>query len=441
MSKQLFLLVFLCISSLVVYSQGSPTFIQTSTGLTKPIAIVNAGDQSDRLFIAEQAGIIWVITDPSTMQVESIPFMNITSLVDDTENEQGLLGLVFDPQFATNGYFYVNYIVNGPFGDKTRISRFQVDSTKPNTANPNTELTILEYDQPFWNHNGGDLHFGPDGYLYISSGDGGSGNDPQGNGQNTSTLLGAILRINVQGASMATPYTVPATNPFNNEIWLYGLRNPWRFSFDSATGDMYIADVGQTAVEEVSVVLAGVGGLNLGWDCKEGFLTSSGCTGTFHDPIYTYPRSTGRSITGGFVYRGNTFTNFEGWYFFADYVTNQLWQTKGTTAMGLQVNQQSISNVQRISSFGQSESGELYALSHSNGRIYRIIDSDDCPLSLNIPTANSGEYIARQEITSNAVIPGNSTLSYGAQEIILNSNFSVPLTTTFDALIGICGSY
>lgn len=435
---------------ILLFSQGNPLFIETTSGLSRPIAVVNAGDQSNRLFIAEQAGIIKVILN-SNLQVEAVPFLNITSRVDDATNEEGLLGLAFHPQYETNGYFYVNYIVDSS-PDFTRISRFSVDQSNPNVADPNSELVLLEFDQPFNNHNGGDLQFGPDGYLYIASGDGGSGNDPQGNGQNTNTLLGAILRIDVNSSSGSMNYSIPSNNPFANEIWLYGLRNPWRFSFDPANGDMYIADVGQNVREEVNVVSPGVGGLNLGWDCREGFINSSGCTGTFHEPIFDYDHSPsgGFSITGGFVYRGSTFPSFDGWYFFIDYVSNRLWQTKGTSVAGLQVITKSITNVASISSFGVSESGELYAVAlddgsfnpgPTSGSLFRIIDQDDCPITLNILTITNSNYKARELITSDATIPVNANVTYGAPEVILNPTFDVPSMTQFQTIHEMCGSW
>ena len=422
------------------YTQGTPMFVEVTSGLTQPVGVVHAGDNSDRLFIVERAGVIQLLK-PGSPQVEAIPFLDIRTLVDDLRSEQGLLGLAFDPQYESNGYFYVNYIANGSSNDTTKISRFTVDSSNPDIADPNSKLDILKYTQYAWNHNGGDLHFGPDGYLYIASGDGGGSNDPQNNGQNTSSLLGAILRIDVHNTDNRINYSIPSDNPFNNEIWLYGLRNPWRFSFDTATGDLYIADVGQNAREEVNVVPAGIGGLNLGWDCREGFINSSGCTGTFHDPIYDYNHSIGSSVTGGYVYRGNTFPNFQGWYFFADFNSNRLFQTNGTIATGLQSEMTTVNGgASNISSFGQSKSGELYAVAYS-GKLYRIIDLDDCPLlTLNIPSVTNTSYVARNLITSTAVVPSNTNLSYGAAEIVLNADFSVPTTTTFETLVGICGS-
>lgn len=437
--NKLFTLLCLWLAYHCIHAQGTPAFIEVASSMTQPVGVVNAGDNSDRLFIVERAGMIKLFK-PGSQQIEPIDFLDISASVEDFRGEQGLLGLAFDPQYETNGYFYVNYIVDAFPDDKTRISRFQVDNSDPDIADPNSELIILEYDQYAWNHNGGDLHFGPDGYLYIASGDGGGSNDPQGNGQNTSTLLGALLRIDVHNTSIGMNYSIPAGNPFSNEIWLYGLRNPWRFSFDTATGDLYIADVGQNAREEVNVVLAGISGLNLGWDCREGFEDASGCTGTFHDPIFDYNHNIGRSITGGYVYRGSTFQNFQGWYFFADFASDRLWQTKGTTAAGLQIETGLLSGAANISAFGQSESGELYAVNYSSGKLYRIIDTDDCPLTLTLPSVSNTAYIARNLISSTAVLPSNTNLTYGANEVLLDADFSVPSTTSFETLLGICGS-
>ena len=219
-----------------------------ATGFSQPVDIANAGD--DRLFIVERAGRIRIIADGAVLPT---PFLNISSQVNNSPNERGLLGLAFHPDYETNGYFYVNYTISN--GD-TRVSRFSV-ANDPNTADPGSEMVILEVDQPEWNHNGGCLKFGPDGYLYIGVGDGGGFNDnhgPIGNGQNTQTLLGKMLRIDVDNG---TPYSIPASNPFVgndnvlDEIWAIGLRNPWRFSFDSETGDLWIGDVGQNIWEEI----------------------------------------------------------------------------------------------------------------------------------------------------------------------------------------------
>ena len=340
--------------------------------------------------------------------------------------------------------FYVNYIKNDSPRDSTRISRFSVNPFNPDTALPGSEVVILNYAQTFNNHNGGDLQFGPDGMLYIAAGDGGSSGDPGNNGQNPNNLLGSILRIDVDNPTIGMHYSVPTNNPFGNEVWLYGLRNPWRFSFDRLTNEMYVADVGQNSREEVSVVGAGVGGLNLGWRCWEGFrsFNQSGCSGPFYQPIIDYPHNSatgGFSITGGYVYRGSTFSNFTGWYFFIDFVTERLWQTQGTSQVGLQVTTKVINNVSSVSSFGESESGELYAVSLGRGDIYRLIDLDECPINLDISAITKLQNVAQQEITSDAVIVQDNVV-YGAPEVILNPTFEVSGNINFETLVGICGS-
>ena len=428
----------------IIFGQGNAHFLEVADGLTNPTVITNAGDGTNRLFIAEQSGVIKLIKNTATMVVEPVPFLDIRNIVDDSANEEGLLGLVFHPNFENNGYFYVNYIKNDSPRDSTRISRFSINPFNPDTALPSSEVIILNYAQTFNNHNGGDLQFGPDGMLYIAAGDGGSSGDPGNNGQNPNSLLGSILRIDVDNPVSGMHYSVPANNPFGNEVWLYGLRNPWRFSFDRLTNDMYVADVGQNAREEVSVVGAGVGGLNLGWRCWEGFssFNQTGCSGPFHQPIIDYPHNSatgGFSITGGYVYRGSTFSNFTGWYFFIDFVTERLWQTQGTSQAGLQVTTKVINNVSSVSSFGESESGELYAVSLGRGDVYRLIDLDDCPITLNIPIIDELQNVAQQEITSDAVIVQDNVV-YGAPEVVLNPTFEVNGNLNFETLLGICGS-
>jgi glucose/arabinose dehydrogenase len=346
-----------------------------ASGFNRPVNIKHAGD--DRLFVVEQDGVIKIVnTDGST---ESTNFLDIDSRVGSSGNEQGLLGLAFHPNYATNGYFFVNYTNNS--GD-TVISRFSRISVNPAIADPNSELIILTYSQPYSNHNGGELQFGPDGYLYISSGDGGSGGDPQNNSQNTNSLLGKLLRIDVNNSSASNPYAIPSDNPFvgnsasREEIWAYGLRNAWKFSFDSLNDDLWIADVGQNAREEINMVASTDAGLNYGWRCYEGNNTynTSGCpnSNTLTFPVSEYSHSGGRcSITGGYVYRGSTYPNLEGLYFFGDVCTQEIGYLRyengnwNSTFEGFSGN---------WVAFGEDINGELY-VSSLGGSIFKITDT------------------------------------------------------------------
>lgn len=330
-----------------------------TSNLERPVDL--QPDGSGRLYIIEKPGRIRILENG---QLLDQPFLDINDRVGSNGNEQGLLGLVFHPQYAQNGRFFVNYTDNN--GD-TVIARYQV-SSDPNIADANSEVQLLGVDQPFPNHNGGVLAFGPDGYLYAGLGDGGSAGDPFGNAQKTDTLLGKILRIDVDSAE---PYSVPADNPFGNEIWAYGLRNPWRMSFDKSTGDLYIGDVGQNVWEEIDYLPAGSpGGTNFGWDFREGAheYEDSGPAGMV-DPIAEYSHQEGGcSVTGGFVYRGSM-PEWNGIYLYGDYCTGFIWgliQTNG----GWQKQQLFDVDV-TITSFGQDEAGEIYLLSDI-GNIYRL---------------------------------------------------------------------
>jgi glucose/arabinose dehydrogenase len=270
----------------------------------------------------------------------------------------GLLGLALHPNFAQNGFFYVNY--TGASGD-TFISRFTASG---DSADPNSEEVLVRVPQPYPNHNGGTLNFGPDGYLYIGLGDGGSGGDPHGNGQSLGTLLGKILRIDVDSAQ---PYAVPTDNPFGNEIWAYGLRNPWRMSFDTATGDLYIGDVGQGDWEEIDFIPAGSpGGQNFGWDHREGtHQFEGGGPAEMIDPIAEYSHSeSGCSVTGGYVYRG-VMTEWNGVYLYGDYCTGLVWGLI-RSGEGWQ-NQLLFETDFNITSFGQDEHGEVYIITDGGG--------------------------------------------------------------------------
>lgn len=328
-----------------------------ASGLDRPVDVQSANDGSGRLFIVEKYGAIRIYGNG---QLLDEPFLNIDDRVNDISNEMGLLGLVFHPDYEQNGFFYVNYTGDG--GD-TRISRFQANG---NTADPNSETVLLFIKQPYPNHNGGGLDFGPDGYLYAGMGDGGLAGDPHKNGQNTSALLGKILRIDVNNGD---PYTVPSDNPFGNEVWAYGLRNPWRISFDSATGDLWIGDVGQGQIEEIDYLPAGAqGGANFGWSIMEGTADYDGSAQPgMIPPAIEYDHSEGGcSVTGGYVYRG-LMSEWHGIYIYGDYCSGFVWGAL-PSADGFQ-SQLIMRSGLTITSFGQDEAGEVY-LASDNGNVY-----------------------------------------------------------------------
>ena len=370
-------LSFFPVSSLAQIEEAFPNLT-----FTAPVDLQNAGDGSNRLFVVEQRGIIRVFDNDSTAAQKSI-FLNIQGRVT-FGGERGLLGLAFDPDFANNGYLFVDYTASNP--DRTVVSRFVVDPLNPNVALADSEQVFLEVSQPFGNHNGGQIAFGPDGYLYISLGDGGSANDPNNHGQNRQTLLGSILRIDVS----ALPYGIPADNPFvgngdgyREEIFAYGLRNTWRFSFDSATGRLWGGDVGQDQIEEVNIIR---NGRNYGWRIMEGSICrppTLGCNMTgLTLPVWEYIHdpTVGNSVTGGYVYRGSRNTALIGKYIYADYQRGEIWALDYDGAGGPPSNQLIIDTRLLISSFGVDEDNELYFCTMNSGAIYRFT-----PLALDDP--------------------------------------------------------
>lgn len=341
---------------------------QVASGLQNPIGLANAGDGSGRLFILEQAGRIRILLNGSLLPE---PFLDISDRISCC-GERGLLGLAFHPRYAENGNFYVNYTdVNG----NTVIARFQAASPQAARADPASEMAILNIEQPYRNHNGGAVVFGPDGYLYLGLGDGGSAGDPLNAGQSTNTLLGKILRIDVDAAQ---PYAVPADNPFSSggglaEIWAYGLRNPWRIAFDRLTGDLYIADVGQNTVEEVNFLPVGSpGGTNFGWNYREGSRPFQGAPPAglvLTDPVVDYNHTKGCSVTGGYVYRGAELPQWQGIYLYGDYCTGLVWGLLNTP-QGWRHAELYQTNF-NITSFGEDEAGEVYLVDYGGG-IYRL---------------------------------------------------------------------
>jgi len=345
-----------------------------ASGLEKPLALTHAGDGSGRLYVIEQPGRIRVIQDK---QLLDAAFLDIRERVEDGANEQGLLGLAFHPDYVKNGYFFVNY--TGANGD-TIISRFTVTGN-PVAVAPDSEKVLLQFKQPYSNHNGGHLVFGPDGFLYIGTGDGGSGGDPEGNAQNPDSLLGKMLRIDVDHGD---PYAVPADNPFvqgggRPEVWAVGLRNPWRYSFDRLTGDLYIADVGQNQWEEINFIAAdptGVppAGINFGWDYWE---ATHPFEGTPLDgvpmvaPIWEYGHELGCSVTGGMVYRGSL-PAWQGVYFYADYCKGTIWGLLRDRD-GVWENQVLVQSGATVTCFGEDEAGELYLVDRG-GAVFRMVE-------------------------------------------------------------------
>jgi glucose/arabinose dehydrogenase len=341
---------------------------------TRPVDLQYAPDNSNRLFVVEQAGVISVFPN-ETNTSQKTTFLDIRQKVDDQGNEEGLLGLAFHPDYRNNGYFYVNYTATNP--NRTVISRFKVSSNE-NQADAASELVLLSFEQPYSNHNGGQVSFGPDGFLYIGTGDGGSGGDPHDNGQSRSTLLGKILRIDVNSPEDGKQYGIPADNPFANnnngyreEIFAYGLRNPWRFSFDTSNGRLWTGDVGQNAYEEIDIIEKGG---NYGWNTMEGnhcFEPRNGCDRAgLKDPIHEYDRDAGISITGGFVYRGPSLKALEGKYIYADYATRRIWALEHSN-LSKPVNTLLFEADFNISSFGVDQNNELY-LCGFDGKVHKL---------------------------------------------------------------------
>ena len=354
----------------------SPTPVRTepafpNLNFNQALFLTHAGDETNRLFVVEKEGRI-IVFNNDTNTNQSDVFLNISNkngLL--TSGEQGLLGLAFHPDFKENGYFFVYYSQNNP--RRSVISRFQVSDNNPNQADLGSEKVILEVNQPYANHNGGMMSFGPDGFLYIGLGDGGSGNDPQGHGLNTSTLLGSLLRIDVDSGD---PYSIPPTNPFaqsagneRKEIYAYGIRNPWRWSFDRNNGTLWLADVGQNRIEEINIV---ENGDNLGWREWEGLDSNSAVQKTVgvplsetKRPIHQYNHSEGESVTGGYVYRGSAVPSLYGAYIYGDYRSGKVWAL--VERNGTKVSNTEITNIPVLTSFGEDEEGELYGISFALG--------------------------------------------------------------------------
>jgi len=345
-----------------------------ASGFNRPLYVTHAGDGSNRLFLVEQSGKIWIFRDGVRLPQ---PFLDLSAIISRSAlgrgfTEQGLLGLAFHPQYAINGTFYVNYTDrNG----STVVARYQVSPSNPDLAAGGSGEIIFHLAQPYANHNGGHIEFGPDGYLYIALGDGGSANDPLGAGQNRALLLGSIVRIDVDSDPR---YAIPPDNPFvgianaHDAIWAYGLRNVWRFSFDRATGDMYMADVGQNRWEEINFQLAdSKGGENYGWNVWEANQVFAGGSAPNHvPPIFAYGREFGCSVTGGNVYRGQAVPELEAVYLFGDFCSGWIWTTWRDHDLQWQTNT-FMNTTYEISSFGEDEAGELYLIDYA-GALYRF---------------------------------------------------------------------
>lgn len=394
--KNSILATFVFTATLLFAQTPTLNLVQLQTGFDSPVQVTHCGD--DRLFIVEQDGRIRIMSKSGV--INSTAFLNIDPRVNSSGNEQGLLGLAFSPNYKQDGFFYVNYTDTGTISSPsnstvfTRISRFSVSTTDSNVADPNSEVILLQFPQPYSNHNGGNMMFGKDGYLYINTGDGGSGNDPLNSGQSLNTFLGKVLRIDVNGSA----YAVPADNPFvgqanvKPEIWAYGLRNPWRASFDRLTADMWIGDVGQDAYEEIDFQPANsAGGENYGWKCREGFhptpppANTSGCPSSgFVDPVYEVPQGGGSScsITGGYVYRGAQYNLLFGRYLFTDYCSGKFWAIRKLSNNTFAFDTLQTFTTFQYTSFGEDNLGELYVCyrgsTATNGRIYRITETSDC---------------------------------------------------------------
>lgn len=425
-----FLLIFssFLICTYTINGQTANTLTQFASGLNKPVCIAHAGDS--RLFVVSQTGTISIVGTDG--QVAAQPFLDIRDRVV-YGGERGLLGIAFHPNYQSNGFFYLNYIGDG---DSTHISRFSVNANNPELAEKSSEQKLLTIFQPYQNHNGGDLNFGPDGFLYIGLGDGGSGGDPENRAQNLLDIHGKILRIDVDHGN---PYSIPESNPFYNsvialpEIWAYGLRNPWRFSFDRTTGDLWIGDVGQNISEEIDFQLANsTGGVNYGWRCYEGDLeynsSQSSPTDNFTFPVYSYSHGSECSVTGGYVYRGSTSSPFYGYYFFTDYCSDRIWTLHNESGNWIKEDFGQFSG-NNFSAFGEDASGQLYVAGVSSGKIFRI---NDLSTGINQPEAPS--EITITQLPSSGIVHIETAQTKQTEMIV--SVFDMKGTTIFQAKTG-----
>ena len=367
---------------LAVLDPAKISFQEVTSGLSDPVVITHAGDGSGRIFIAEQTGTIRILKNGSLL---GIPFLDIHTIIK-AGGEQGLLALAFHPSYNTNGIFFVVYTAprsGDATGSNLVLEKYSVSANNPDLADTDSGVVLLTISHPVnSNHNGGALAFGGDGYLYWSTGDGGGGGDPANNAQQLNNLLGKILRLDVNSAA---PYGIPTSNPFyssidpnvKKEIWAYGLRNPWRFSFDKLTHDLYVGDVGQSAREEVNFQLANsTGGQNYGWRVMEGSICyndpSNGCDQSGKIlPVAEYDHTLGCSITGGYVYRGSNFPSLNGYYFYGDYCSGRFFSLYNDPTLGW-TPAQLLDTPYNISTFGEDEQGELYLADHSAGKIYNV---------------------------------------------------------------------
>ena len=422
------------------------SFQEVASGLTNPVFITNAGDGSGRIFIVEQTGFIRILKNGSLL---STPFLDIHTIIK-SGGEQGLLALAFHPSYGTNGIFFVAYTAprNGDsMGSNLVLEKFSVSANNPDLANSNSGVILLTISHPDnSNHNGGTLAFGGDGYLYWSTGDGGSGGDPPNNAQQLNNLLGKILRIDVNSGLL---YSIPTNNPFSSsndpnirkEIWAYGLRNPWRFSFDRLTYDLYIGDVGQDIEEEVDFqVASSTGGQNYGWHILEGNLCynpSSNCIAPsgYVPPVTTYDHGTndsfGCALTGGYVYRGSNFPSLAGQYFYGDYCTGRLFSLHKDPTLGWQ-SVQLLDTPYNISTFGEDEQGELYLADLGTGKIYNIRYQE-------APHVTS---ISRANISPTASASVNFTVTFSENVTgVDNNDFSLIKTATIngESVTGVSG--
>ncbi|UCH84016.1 MAG: PQQ-dependent sugar dehydrogenase [Candidatus Latescibacterota bacterium] len=344
----------------------------------RPVDLQNPGDGTDRIFVVEQRGVIWVFENNAGVTQKKV-FLDIQDRASPGSGEKGLLGLAFHPDYPDSGYFYVDYTAEEQF--RTVVARYAVSPQNPDSALHDSEMILLEVDQPYSNHNAGQLAFGPDGLLYIALGDGGSGGDPLGNGQNLETLHGSLLRVDVDTTTASANYAIPADNPFagntqgyREEIYAYGLRNPWRFSFDHVTGRCWLADVGQEDYEEINLVKKG---RNYGWKIMEGFHCYSppvGCDTTgLTLPVWEYTHDVGFSVTGGYVYRGTQFPNLVGMYIYADYYFGIIWALD-YNGSSPPLNLELVDAPFRITSFGVDVHGEVL-ICGLDGKIYKLVDN------------------------------------------------------------------